>query len=289
MPVCWTSFVSIVLIASVFGAGSAAATPLGKAGDVGVDLPSATENSLPSPPSAPPPPSVPAVPQVPEAPVRAPKAPVPTPAVPQSPSVKTPAAKVHAATPNTSQPAPVASKPASSASGSSSPRVDLPSVRERASNPEAFAGASAGQARPRAGPPSARGRAAVGSISSARTAPRLLAYVWPAVAVGPIGKLLGILETHWEAAASLMAPEIPRLLSSLARVVQAERTRGLSGRPPVSKPSAEKASAGDSRGIPVPPGGLLSLPVFIAACAALMALLVLTVARELRAMGRWPL
>jgi hypothetical protein len=129
------------------------------------------------------------------------------------------------------------------------------------------------------------GSADSAKVESAKAAPlgRLLARVWPAIALGPAGKLLTTLGARLEAATSLPASGLPRLLSGLAGAAGAG---GVAGRSAHS--ATPNSSPGDSTGIPVPGSREISFLVLVILCTALMALLVFAVRRELRAMYRWP-
>jgi hypothetical protein len=263
------SLAGAVLIASILGVPSASAAPLEKAADaVGPVVPPLTAISPPSLPSRTPP----------QLPASAAEAPVKAPAAPRVPPVTAPTGEVRATTPN------------SSASG---PGVDPSSIDEIASGAFGSAGTSTEEAQQAASARSGGGRGSgrhgvppsgieAGSIESATLAPPrlLLAYVWPAIALGSAGELLGALQARWEAATSLPVSDVPRLLPGLTG---AAHVAGLSAR------STPNPSSADSRDIRIPSGGAISLLVLIVAGAALMALLVFTLRREFRSMHRWPL
>lgn len=271
------SIVGAALIALILGAPFASASPpIPPIPSVGIPAP-------PSLPSAPPPqPSVPTAPPV----------QVEVPTVPQVPVVKAATAKVDGTTPDSSHLAPGSSGDSTKAS---SPGVDLPAVDAIESRTEGGVGASTEEAHRTA--TAARGKGSAGdgalpsgapadSLESARAAPLLLAYVWPAIALGPVAqKLLRALQEQWEIATSLAVSDVPRLLSGSAGAGGADRAARPSERAAASNPSP-----GDSRGIQLPSGGAISLLVFIISGAALMALLIYTVRREFRATHyRWPL
>jgi hypothetical protein len=276
-----------VLIASVFGASSAPATPLGQAADtVGSVVPTVT--GTPSPPlpnAAPPQTPVPAAPQ----------APAQTSPLPQAPSVELPTVEGPGTTPNSSHLVPA---PSSGSTKDSSTGVDLPSVHEVTSGTREPAGTATSTSTEGVQQTAASARNGVGKgsgshgattrpgIESAKAAPlgRLLAYVWPAIALGPAGKLLAMLQARWEAATSFPVANVARLLSGLTGAAGSGRAAGFSEHSAIPNPSPA-----DSPGIWEPGGGEISLLVFIVLCAALMALLVFTVRRELRSIYRWPL
>lgn len=273
---CGISFIATVLISLAIVAPSAAAIPVGP---VEIETPA---------PSGETPPSVPSVPQVQAEAPSVPPVQVEVPAAPQGAAVKAPSADVRVTTPNSSH---SASAPSGGPTKASSTGADLPEVDEVVGGTKGSAGPStetAHQAAPsahnlrgsRGVPPGVR----AGSLESAKVAPALLAYVWPAFSLGPAGELLRTLQARLEAAISLPAVDVPRLLLGLA---------GVSGAGPAAEPSKSSTSSNpsprDSRGIWFPSGGEISLFVFLVACAALMALLIFTLRRELRAMHRWPL
>jgi hypothetical protein len=292
------SLAAVVLIALVFGVPSASASPLGKVADtVGSVVPSVTETSTPSLPSATPP-QIPA-PSVPEAPVdvpTVPQAPAETSPAPQAPTVKAPATR---SPPN---PVPV---PSGGSTRPSDSGVDLPAVGEMANGKES-AGTATGASAVGAQHPAASARNGVGNgsgsqgaatrpateadhVESAQVAPlrRLLAYVWPAVALGPAWKLLATLQMRWGVATLLGISDIsdlPRLLSGLTR---ASGTGGVAG---VSEHSASSnPSPADSIDTWVLDSSEISILVFLIACAVLVALLIFTARRELSSsMSRWP-
>jgi hypothetical protein len=111
--------------------------------------------------------------------------------------------------------------------------------------------------------------------------PRLLAYVWPAVALGPAGDLLASLQARFEAVAllPLSVSDVSRVLAGLS---EAAGEAGLAGAAEVADRAAVSSPPpADSKGIWVPDGAEISLLVLIASCAALMALLAFTIRREL--------
>jgi len=125
-----------------------------------------------------------------------------------------------------------------------------------------------------------------GSVDPAKVAPlrRWVAYVWPAIALGPIGKFLMTLQAQWETATAtaLSTADFPRLLLGLAGAAgpgSAGNVAGNSERPEVSKPPP-----GHSTDAWEADGSEVSLVVAIILCAGLIALLILTVRRELRSM-----
>jgi hypothetical protein len=297
---CGISLAGAVLVASIFGVPSASATPLGQAAGAGGSVvPPATEAAPPSLPSASPPQTP--VPPAPQAPVKvptAPRAPVETSPAPQAPPVKTPTVKGPGAAPNFSH---LVGAPPSGSTKVSSPGVDLPSVHEIAGSTKEPAGtamstsrevqqtaasASNGVGTGSGNDGATRLGIGAGSVESAKAAPprRFFAYVWPAIALGPVGKQLAKLQARWRAATSLPVADIARLLSGLTGVTGLGSAVGFSEHSAISNPPRA-----DSTDIWVPDGGEISLLALVISCAALMALLVFTVGRELRSIYRWPL
>jgi len=279
------SLAGAVLIATVFGVPSASATLVGEAAGAPKSVvPPATGTSAPSLPSA-----APAAPQTPVP--TAPQVPIKVPTAPQAPPVKVPGTTP---TPSHLVPAP---------SGGSSPGVDLPSVDRMASGAKETAGtatststegvqqaavsARSGGGKGSTGPGSTgetRPRIGARSVELAKAAPlrRLLAYVWPAIALGPAGKLLAALQARWEAATSLSVSNATRFLSGLTGT-------GVGGAAELSKRSAaSNPSPADSTNISLPGGGGISLVIFIISSAALMGWLIFSIRRELGSMYRWP-
>jgi hypothetical protein len=289
---CRVSLAGAVLIAVAI----LFAIPVGTAaGAVGSVVPTVTETSAPSLPSATSPQiPVPAAPQVPVKVPTVPQVPAEASPAPQAPSVKVP---------KTTQSSPhLAPAPPGGSTKPSGPGVDLPSVNEIASHTKGSAGTATGApavgvqqtaAAARNGVDSGSGSHSTrgpgieaGSVESAKVAPlqRLLAYVWPAIALGPAWNLLMTLQPPWEAVTSLEISDVPRLLAELAKAIGAGGVAGIS-----EHSATSNLSPADSTGIWVPDGGEISLFLFIVLCAALVALVVFTVRRELRSMHRWPL
>jgi hypothetical protein len=302
------SLAGAVLIALVFGVSSAPASPLGKVVEsVESVVPPVAAPSTPSLPSAPSatPPQAP-VPSVPKAPVdvpTVPQAPVDTSPAPQVPPVKAPGGTRKAPggtrTPPLSLPL-----PSGGSTKPSDPGIDLASVDEKADGITQSAGtptgASAAGARQTATsarngvgndpsrPGATRPGIEAGHVESAKIAPlrRLLAYVWPAIALGSAGELLATLQTRWGVAALLAMSDIsavPRLLSGLTRASGTGGVAGVSEHSGTSNPSPANyidTWVLDNSGI--------SILVFLISCAALVALLAFTVRRELRSsVTRW--
>lgn len=129
------------------------------------------------------------------------------------------------------------------------------------------------------------------SLQSAAVVPlrRFIAYVWPAIALGPAGELLASLQARFAAATLLPLSEsgVSQLLGGLSAAVESAGVGSaaeLSNRSAVSDPPPA-----DSKGFWVPDGAEISLLVLIAACAALMGLLGFAIRRELQsAMHRRP-
>jgi hypothetical protein len=286
---CGIALAGAVLIATVFGVASASATLLeDAAGAAKAVVPPATGTSAPSLPSA--------APSTPQAPVpTAPQVPVKVPIAPQPPPVSV-------TTPTSSHLAPA---PSGGSTGVSNPGVDLPSVDKITSGAKELAGAATSTSTEGARQATASARSGTGkgstgpggpgatrpgtgarSVESAKVAPlrRLLAYVWPAIALGPAGKLLATLQARWEAATSLLALNAIRFLSGLMGITGAGGTAGLSKHSPITNLSPPA----DSTDLSLPGGGGISLVIFIISSAALMGWLIFSVRRELGSMYRWP-
>jgi hypothetical protein len=292
---CGISLAGAVLIASVFGVPSASITSPGKAaGAVGSVVPPVAGISAPSLPSAAP--TQTPIPTEPQAPVEVPtvpQAPVETSAAPQASPVEVPG--------TTQKSLHLAPVPSGDLTKPASPGVDLPSVNEIANGTKESAGPAsaastagaqqtAASARNGVGKGSGSHRAAhpgvePGSVESAKVAPlpRLLAYVWPAIALGPAWNLLATLQARWEAVTSLAISDVPRLLSGLTGATGAGGVAGISEHSATPNPSPADSPGTD---VWVPDGSAISHFVFIVLCAALIALLVFTVRRELRSMDR---
>jgi hypothetical protein len=121
------------------------------------------------------------------------------------------------------------------------------------------------------------------SLQSATVAPlpRLLAYVWPAIALGPVGELLASLQARFEAASLLPVSvfDVSRVLGGLSAALE---EAGVGGAAALSNQSAvSDPPPADPKGIWVPDGAEISLLVLIASCAALMGLLAYAIRREL--------
>ncbi len=312
---CRISFARAILAVSILGL---AAAPLGTAVDVaGAALPPVSVPATPSLPKVPTPPSLPpVVPTPPQAPVEVPTPPQvpavkvptppqvpavkgPTPAVPQIPAVKAPTPSVPGTKPGPSHPVPTLSN---SPAGVGAPGVDSSSVGETANLTKGSSGGSAEAAYQTSASPLSGGEGSgshgtrrtgtdAASIDPVRAAPLrvFFAYVWPAIALGPVGKLVGALQAQWERVTSLSVADVSRLLVGLTGAAGGWNVAGLSERSASSDPSPGNPSPGDARTLPVPSGGEISLLVFIIVCAALAALLVFTLRREFRSMHRWPL
>ena len=269
--------------------------------------PQAPAKPPPAPPQAPA--HVPAPPRAPAKPPPVPQAPAKIPPAPQAPPAKVPSAKG----PETAQnPPDLGGSPSSGSTRNSSPSVDLPSVHEitpgGTKKPTGVATSNSTQAQQTAvAAPNGLGESS-GNHSTTRLGIRagssesesagfmplrhLMAYVWPAIALGPVGELLARLQARWEAGVSFPAvvAGVARLLSGATGAIgasEAVKRSGLTGRSELS--ASPNPSHAGSRGFWVPGGGEISLLVLIVSCAALMALLVITVGRELRAIYRWPL
>lgn len=278
---CGISLAGAVLITTTFGVPSASAALLEEATSaVKSVVPPATGTPAPSLPSAAPTTSQTSVPTA-----------------PQVPTVKVPVT-----TPTSSHLAPA---PSGGSTRVSSPGVDLPSVDKITSDAKELAGTATSTSTEGARQATASARAGAGkgstgpgdpgatrpgigarSVESAKAAPlrRLLAYVWPAIALGSAGKLLATLQAGWEAVTSLSVPDAARFLSGLTGITGVSGVGGLSRRSAISNPSPA-----DSTDIPLPgDGGAISLLIFIISSAALMGLLAFSVRRELGSMYRWP-
>lgn len=294
---------AISLVAAVLFA-LACGVPFASAGGV-KEVVGSAGSATPSVPETAPPPQV-TLPTAAPAPVKIPPPPPATPAkVP--PAHQDSAVKSPGTTPSPSHGSPAPTGDSASGSG---PRVGLPTVDGLTGDATEGVGSVAGGARrgPHSTPASAgsgvdrdsggRGAARTGreagSLRSARVAPlrRLLAYVWPAIALSPAGKLLASLRARWDAAISPRASraDASRPLSGLSGPnvpVGAAGTgslTGLSDRSALSNPSSS-----GSRGIAVTVGPAISLGVLILFFTALLALLGFTIRRELHSSTyRWP-
>jgi hypothetical protein len=259
-------FAGAVLIASVLWVASANAAVLDGATD-------AVESA--APPQAPAPAAPPVqveIPAVPRAPVEA----LPG---PQVPAVQAPVNEAGGATAIPHR-ASVPSKPPANeiASGEKEPSHSARS----ASHGETSIAAPSGVGKR----PGKRGAAPHGvegvSVESAKEAPLRgwLAYVWPAVALGSIGKLLVVLQARWETAPALPATDIPRFHLEQAGATEMNGVAGLSEHSTSSNsPPGNSTDSWD-------PGSGISIFVLLVACAAPIAVLVFSVRRELRSMHR---
>jgi hypothetical protein len=118
----------------------------------------------------------------------------------------------------------------------------------------------------------------VHSVEPHEAAPlrRLVAHVWPAIALGPFGELLAALRAGQEGATGPPKPDAPRSPLGLAANTVAAGSAGHSDHSAIAD-----ASPTALRGIPLPGGGEIPLIVLLISAAALMALLVVTVRREM--------
>jgi hypothetical protein len=270
------SLAAAFTIASIFGAPSAFASPLDKAaGAVGAVDPPVIGNPGPSlpRPAPPPPPAPPVKPPTVEAPETRPSSPRPVPA-PASGSTKASTSTPGVDLPSAYDPTRGAKEPAGLAPGTSTKAAQ-----------QTPASARGGAGKGLDGPGAARPRSGAGAVESAKPASpgRFLARIWPAMALGPVEKLFAALQAPWEAATSLPISDVPSFLSGLAEVTGASHAVGPAERSRSSNPPQ------DSTGIWVPDGAQISVFVLVVVCAALMALFVFTLRRELRSMHRWHL
>ena len=275
MPVRWIAPAGPVLIALLVGVPAAAADTTGSV--IG----------------APPPPSLPSLqpPAAPPVPVEtspAPAAPVPA---PRAAPVRAPTAQGPGTTPSSSY----VVAPSGNSGRASSPGVGSLSVDGVAGGTMESAATGTGTTKgaQRSGSTGSgsgghRSTRAIGadSVKSAQAAPlrRFLAYVWPAIALGPTGPagtLLEVLLMQPAAANFASILDSPRLLLAATGVADAARVGGL------VHSDGPTPAPGDSRGLGIPDGGEISLFVLLLTCVALMALLLFTLRRELRAMHRW--
>lgn len=293
---CGIAAAAVVLVASVFGASFASASPLEEATHA-VPLDEAAD-AVETVTAAP----MPSLPDV--APPMTPSAPVETPAVPRVPASHLPVEVPTGATPKsspTSHPAPTSLR---SLTTVSSPGAELPSLREATgpakesvgmvanTSTEAMAQRAAASVRNDAGVGSDRQRARP-SVESARAAPlpRWLTYVWPAIMLGNTGTL-GVLLARWETGSSLPLTLLPvsdsvRLLSHLM---------GITDGSDASTPSKQSATPIGS--LPAPPvaplpasGGMslfLTIITSLLALVGLISLARLTVGEEFFSFLRWP-
>jgi hypothetical protein len=122
-----------------------------------------------------------------------------------------------------------------------------------------------------------------GSVRSVERAPlgRWLAHVWPAVALGPIGKLLAGLSAG--AATQPSGLSLRLLLPGLTA-----GTAGIAAASPPHPTAIANPPASDFRGIALPGDAAISTLILIVASAALMALLTYAVKTELGPFSYWP-
>ncbi len=258
-------------------------------------------------PAAPQPPAK--VPAVPQAPAKAPSKPhVPAgkaPSAPATPPTKVPsaphapAAKAPGTTPKSPHVVPA---PSGGSSKTSSPGINSPSAKEITNGTRGPAGVATSAVEAGAQETSASAPSGVdggsgshsvtslgsgaGSLQTATIAPlpRLLAYVWPAIALGPAGNLLAALQARFDAALPLpvSVSDVSRLLSGLGGPNGVVGAAGTSSNVGLSSNSVISSSPSPNpRGTWVPDGATISLFVLIAACAALMALLAFAIRHEL--------
>lgn len=260
--------VGVVLVVLSLGASYASATTLREAADAAVSLaPSLNEAPVPALPNVPPP-------AIPPAPIAAPvPPPVKVPTVPSSPS-PSPSRQT--------EPTQVGGEVVHSGAG-----AGLSSVGEVTSGGkqagEGVTSTSAEAARQGASsvrnepdPSSDRqsghdpgattnSEAGAGSVETAEAAPlrRWLAYVWPAVALGPVARVLAILLPSWRGMTSPPPLAVARLLSAVTGVSSASGPFVLS-----AQAASSDASRPDPLGVFLPDGGGMSLFASIAAVLA---------------------
>jgi hypothetical protein len=279
----WIS-IAVVLFQAVLVVPTAFATPLGKVTDsVGAALPSSPSVSspqLPGTPPAPDPPPIPAPPAAPAPPgVSPPPVPVPTP--PRSQPIQTPTVETPPRTPDPSRPA---STTGPGSAGSAPDRV--PAAVGAAGGREESADGIPGDSEGRAsdGPGGRRLDSGAGSVDPAEVAPlgRLLAYVWPAFAVGSVTEFLAAFRAGvGEAVASSPVGALLGSPLDLAGESGAIGVAGVSRHSTTANPPPE-----DPDGIRIESGGELALFVLLAVAAALVAGFGFTLRHELRSMYR---
>lgn len=286
---CGISVACVALIASVFGASFASATPPEEAAHA---VESVAATHVPSVPSAAPPVTPPA-----SAPAPAPVEAAAAPQVPANNHVSTGATSKSHVVPTSP---PKATKVRSPGPAFPSPREATSSARESAgmvavTSTEARTQRAAAPARHDAdadvGSASLRGP---GSIKPAEAAPlpHWLAYVWPAIALGRSGALAALL-TRWESATSL--PALPSLPAPGA-VRLFSQVLGITGGSDASTPSKQSAapigSLAPRPAAPVPSTGGMSLFLTVItsllALVGLITLVRLTVGEEPFSSMRWP-
>ena len=262
---CWSAAVWAVSIASLLGVSSASAAPLEGVAGAARSVVTQTVAVIPAPtlPSSP----LPVTPAPIAAPVTSsataiPQVPVMVPAAPQAP-VKVPTVTV-----------PVGTTTASSRlAPSTSTGVTEQAAASVRNSVDPGSGSQSSSGAKTMNPGVAR------SIESAKVAPsrRWLAYIGPAIDLGPFRKLLNALLVRGEGKASPLIFDATRSLLNLTGITGVPSAPTLSGHSvsPVASPA-------DSIGVSVPGGGEISL-VFIVSSAALMALFAFTVKRELDA------
>lgn len=111
---------------------------------------------------------------------------------------------------------------------------------------------------------------------------RLLAYVWPAIALDPEKLLQAVLAVSDQLSISLPGARPATPAAAAPGRPPAGEVLGLSARSGVSNPAAAPSRE-------VPSEGEAAFIVAALLCVAVMAMLAFTVRRELRAMYRWPL
>lgn len=275
---CGTSVVGVVLIASVFGVSSAPATLLEEGG--GADGP-ATATLVPSLPSP--------LPRV------TPPAPVGTPTVPRVPVNHVPVEVPTGVTPTSSPSSHLSSTPSGSATKVLNPGADSPSIGGTTSAGKDSADRVASTSTETAQRAAASARSDVGadsnspsgrSVESAEVAVprRWFAHVWPAIALGRIGKGLATLMAGWEGATLLPVSDAARLFSRLTGIIedsdappQSPATNGSPAPPPVA---SMPASGGMSL--------FLTMITSLLALIGLIALARLAVGEEFFSSLRWP-
>jgi hypothetical protein len=247
------SFTGVALILLFAAPASASADLLEEATRTVGSLPSSATEAVPTPPTPPPPPP----------PVHVSVPPPPT--LESSPPPVEPTGVASASSGLAGGLAGGASEVADGAKGAGSVGSDVVQA-----SPGQLAAASPGE--PGATSHTAEHRA-VKPRQPAR--PRtLLAYVWPAIALGPFGRLLSTLEPRLRAAAALLLHGAPRLPSGLSA-----GALGRGGAPERSASSAPPQA--DSPFVSLPGAAAISLLVLLLASAAMVALLVFAVRFEM--------
>lgn len=262
--ICLTGAVSVLALS--LASAAASADPLGEV--VAKVLP---PTPVTGPAGIPPEPTTSSVPPLPVQ--------VPTP-TPTSPPAKPPAAvpaPIRASAAPTPSPPRAVGAVAGATGESASSVADLPA--NLGSKPVSPSGRADGRAD---GPAPATPGPSTRSVEPAKRSPlgRWLPHVWPAVALGPVGRLLTALQGKGTAA-SLSREKAARSLPGLTAGVAG----GVAGE---SAHSSSVPSASDARASLLPGGAEISLFILVVASGVLMTVLVFAVKTELGPFSYWP-